>query len=595
MGVSAVDTLILRVATPDSFYDRKAGNSLVVDLPTDTAFSSVAPGGYEALRATIPWPAGVPRPSCVMHESVVQVLDGRSGAVVWHGHVIDPGGTLTTITSAYQVTAHGYQTEMDAAAAALAYIDRDPTRWLPQQNYPPGSAQWNSEVSLPAHTGDWVDRGEGTWQFDIPEGAKVDASTPSHDDIVYLPAKYVDATGGGNGSGQDIEMVLFTAKTNVNSVTLRAQVRVTSSSGTVYTPYQPLWDDINGAHDHSYIFEGAGSWSTTAAEVVTLRWQMIDPTDYNSPQDRYLRFGNLAVVYSLVDTNGVAAGAPSTYLPAWRIVYDVIGRLLRNRLEITAAIASPDTLVEHAAWFEGVTARGVFDFLEDLTGGTNYWAVWEPGATGRARFSYVPWDVEPRYVITPDVCELDLAGGSEGLVNEALVAYVANRGVPASVKVVGYAADLNNAGITRTMLVDATDKGQISKATAIQAGKDAMSRQDVVRLSGRARVSGPVWDRRDGRWVEPWELRAGWQGVFGGGELRSRGKAVENLSARDGRSVWRITGTQFTASDGVCELTLDGGGRTAYRRVRREPPMSARRYRPGDRTRVLDGRTYGAV
>ncbi len=546
LGLPPKGVLLVKFTPPTG-----KGMPVVRECPDDLQFGSTAPGGFESMSCTIDWPDNnTPPPDALVTAATAQVIDGRNGNVVWHGHIVDPGFTKAGTGASHRVSSLGYYTVLDTQVAALAYVDRDLGNWLDIHDYPAGGGQIVDNLSLGAHSGDWVEPTTSVIEQTYPDGSKLDASTPSHMTMQYLPGRY--------GPNQDITMVLGSYD-SPSSADFRIKIRVKNIDGTVLQT--PLDDSYAGANIDWYVFQGSGAWTSTTIRSAEMRFE-----------DYWLRWGNMAVVFDRVDRNGATVGAPSTYVTCADLVEDVIGRLLRSQLDISEAIAMPTTLVESAAWFGGISAHGVFDFVEDLEPDL-YWAVWGPEQFPEPRFEYVPWRVRPRYLIPPDSASITLAGGGDDLANHGLVAYQTSRGVPASLVVSGDVPELTAAGVDRTMLIDLTGEGPLSKTTATSKGLDALNTANIQRTSGTATVTGPVFDQKEGRMIEPWEIRAGWPVVLAGGVLRAdAGYPFSTTGSRAWSSSFRLTQVQYSASSASAELTLDGGGRNVFNRVRRPVP-----------------------
>jgi len=558
-GVNPRDTLLVKFTPPTG-----VGGSIVRDCPADLVWDNTAPGGHGSMSCTIDWPDGWPPPDGLVVAALAQVIDGRSGQVIWHGQVVDPGYTRTSTGASHRVQALGFYTVLDTQAASLAYVDRDLGNWLSANDYPGGSAQIVDDISLGQHSGDWVEPTTSVVEMVYPDGSKLDASTPSHMTMQYLPGKYASA-------GQDIVLVLGTVKSRGNDGGFFVDVQVRNAAGTTtQKPFHEVYTDVELGVDFT-VRQAVGAWTMGDARVAELRF-VYNSVDATAIRDWWLRWGNMAVVFQKVNRFGDVAGTPSTSVTAAQIVDDVIGRLLRTKLDISSAIAAPTTLVEQAAWWGGVTAAEVFDFIEDLNP-ANYWAVWEPQESALPRFEYLPWAVHPRYIIPPDAATISLAGGGDELANRAVVSYQTSNGVPASVVISGTVPELSAAGLTRTIVVDLTGEGTLSRNSAISKGTDALAAANIQRSSGTATVFGPVFDVKAGRMVEPFEIRAGWPVVLGGGVLRADGGTAYSLKGtRDGRSTFRLTEASYSASSASMELTLDGGGRSLFNRVKAPVP-----------------------
>lgn len=547
-GLRARDVLVLQY--------RSAGGLVVTRrCPPDLTFSSVAPGGFDAMSATVPWPSDWPRTRDIAQETVARVVDSRNGEEVWYGRVVDPDA----------VTAQGYGTVLDGEAAALAYVDRDLNAWVPADGKLSGNAQVVDGVSLPQHPDDWVDPTRSIIELAIPDGTRLRDGDAQW--VQYLQPKY-------GSSGQDIVAILASAQSN-RSGPFRAQLRVRNATDFDMA----INHDISTMTtvDHWTSTEGGGGWDMTDARSADLRLEFdtVSESVFTADNNFRLRVGNVAVRFGMLTRTGGDLAYKGTEVTHGMVVNDVIGRFLRDAgLDVARdAIAQPDTRIEQAAWWQGVTARGIFEFLEDLDPGY-YWAVWGPQATRFPRFEYKEWRGRPRYMIPPGAARLRLAGGGDDLFNRAVVTYQSARNTPASVVVAGVVPELDAVGAVRTTVVDVTGDGPMSQLAAQRRGLAALERLGLQRSSGSAVVSGPVLDRKWGRMVEPWELRAGCTAFFSEASPRMAGTGLpySAVGKRDGLGTFRVTATSFRAESNECELTLDGGNRDVFNRVRRRPP-----------------------
>lgn len=560
-GVHPRDALLVKFTPPTG-----KGGTITRVCPTDLQFDNTAPGGFGAMTCTIDWAEGDAPPDGLVVAAIAQVWDRRTGDIIWHGHVVDPGYLRTGAGASHQVACQGFHTVLQTSVLPLAYIDRDLGRWVDAKTFASGSAGIVDDISLTVQPDDWVDPSKSILQMDIPEGSKLDASTPTHLTMQYLAPKY--------GPVGDIVRVQGTHD-GTNDADYRIKVRTVNDLGNVTT----VMDRTYAATQHAFrLTQGAGSWTTTACRVLQLRWEWAGATDSaGAVRDYFLRWGNLAVIFQMVDRAGNDRAPLTSSITVGDIVDDVIGRMLATKLDISARIESPDDLVEQAAWFEGVSAADVFDFLEDITP-DYYWAVWAPQLDrDEPRFEFRAWRGHPRYVLD-QATKLTLAGGGDEIYNRAVVAFSAANDVPASVIVSGDVPELTAAGVTRTMQVDLTGEGPLTEATARRKGLAALASAGLQRTSGTAEVTAPVFDVREGRMIEPWEMRAGWSVVLTGGVLRADGgKAFSEVGARDGRSTFRVTGVSYSAATATATLDLDGGGRNLFNRVRRPLPVVRRR------------------
>src|SRR5690242_1098880 len=81
-GVNPRDALLVKFTPPSG-----KGGSIVRDCPSDLTFDNSAPGGHQSMSCTIDWPDGYPPPDGLAIAALAQIIDGRSGQIIWHGSV----------------------------------------------------------------------------------------------------------------------------------------------------------------------------------------------------------------------------------------------------------------------------------------------------------------------------------------------------------------------------------------------------------------------------------------------------------------------------------------------------------------------------
>jgi hypothetical protein len=136
--------------------------------------------------------------------------------------------------------------------------------------------------------------------------------------------------------------------------------------------------------------------------------------------------------------------------------------------------------------------------------------------------------------------------------NAVRVYYEDSLGQTVSVRSTSTVAALDDANLTRETKFDLVGAG--SNANATQAGEQFLAEHERPAASGTLRISRPVIDLIDGRWVQPWQIRAG--------ELirvRDVQPRVDALTAtgRDGISVFKIASREYSTADATATLELD--------------------------------------
>jgi hypothetical protein len=204
-----------------------------------------------------------------------------------------------------------------------------------------------------------------------------------------------------------------------------------------------------------------------------------------------------------------------------------------------------------------------------------WWQVLERGTSGLPRFQVGRWNGPARYVIAPGDADVDLSGGADDIANRALVRYVGTTfGSTKTTWIAEVRANvrgLAEAGVVRTMMVDLTGEGLMSTTDARLRGVAALRESALSRTSGRVVVKRPIYDRIDGRMVEPWEIKPGSPVVVCDAPLSfGRSTSLTESVGADGVSVFRCRGVAYDTSSNSATLTLDGGARSVIGRFKTE-------------------------
>jgi len=207
-----------------------------------------------------------------------------------------------------------------------------------------------------------------------------------------------------------------------------------------------------------------------------------------------------------------------------------------------------------------------FQYIRDssLGGGSN--AVWiddvsfeVPDAsysqvtTNKYRFEWVQLPTTVRYEV--DVIDgYESQGSSDGLYNQVTVRYQDDNDIQRTITRTAPCPDLDAAGLTRTGQLDlGMELGCGAQEDAERVGDQWLAEHTYAPNAGRLRVARPIRDLETGRMVMPWEIRPGL--------IRVRNVLprpdVLNASARDGVTIFRIIGCDYSASDGAATLELD--------------------------------------
>lgn len=406
-------------------------------------------------------------------------------------------------------------------------------------------------------------------QEGIPSGTVVPSG--SHSTWVYTP-------------GGAIERVLGTVVTTLTNSDLYVHAVGAHPLIADYGPsYSGTWQ---AGQQHWSIQRGDGKWPSSRREVANLylQWGRTS-SDLTLSSDATIWWGNLAVFHRRFGWDGYLVDvAANLQLTTQGLVYDLIGRGLRALLEFDPGSVPAGmpwaNVIQHAAWWNGVSAREVLD-LAVTSSPRMRWEILDPGPSGLPRLRIGRWDGPVRYILPPGSVRLQMSGGGATVANRCLVRYVGTTyGQTKTVWVHEVRCTvpiLDDAGLTRTMTLDVTGEGLITTEQARLRGAAALRLSSMAKTSGTAVVREAIYDRVQGRMVEPWEIVPGSTVIVADAPLSwSRSTSLTDGISEDGTAVFRLQSAAFDAGRGEATLNLDGGARTLIGRVKAE--AAQRRY-----------------
>jgi hypothetical protein len=536
---------------------------LTVPAPSDLRFTSATQLGYDECTFTLnlkasPWAA----PPSLRGLATVRVMDRRTGQTVWWGRIDDPGLRSDAGGSAWQVKASGGGHELARITKQIMYLDRDAESWRSTNKWPAGKASTiDGSNGFAAHVGD-PEAIVPTFVWELPFPGNVKAIAAASAELVYDRPLY------STGDTVRIVAVHGSLKGSFVNTGILFELLVRNASGTL-TSFAS-WTSNTPQVDFS-AWKGNGSWPGTNTDVqIMARWlnnSGATITFGDTPQ--WHRWASLRVAGQRYGIDGTAL-VPTAHgwtISPLDIVNDVIGQHLAGVVRAGTISVDGTGTINHAAWWKGVTLADVMDFVAQRDGGTRWWGVWSPNPGDSVpRMDWAEWTGQ-RYIV-PSWFTPRLAGGGDDLVNNARVIYAPIQDHVGSVNISGTVAELDVAGLTRSIAVDATDKGILTADQASVIGAGALSDANLARTSGTVEVDGPILDADSGRVVQPWEIRPGAVVLMSATPKRFTGQYT--ASSTDGVSVFKLTGTSYSVSGNSVELSLDGGGRSLIRQIRRD-------------------------
>ncbi len=556
--LQARDCLALTLTDP-----RPGGRTTAFPIPPDMRYTLTAPGGYDAWSGTLTWPdPATPPVDVITAEAVVRVTDRRNAETIWYGYLDDPGQIDLTGSTTFRVTATGPRKLLDGEVKAYALRDQELSNWAWDQRYKASPPTTGDGEGFIAHATDFpTDPPTGHWELQQADGTTLRVG--STQGIRYRPI--VTTADKADTTMKAVYLFVSWVANVASGGPSRFQVRVLNQTGsTDVTAYDQPW---SASQVDVTVQAGVAPWTFDAKQLV-LQWAYTGATDTPRNSDFWVRVANVAVVMQMVDETGAALTASQSVSGSsspWQILRDMVGRFLAGKVEPDGFTSSFADAVEQAAWWGGVTAREVADFVQAANPDA-WWAVWEPGDSGLPTFTYRPWTAEQgtyRYQFGPQHGRTTLDGGTGELFNRALVVYDRADGVPASLVMTTVVDELDELGVVRSMVLDLSGRGPLSAGSATVLAQQELAKINADRASGQVVVRAPVLDQWEGRTVQPWELRPGC--VVKTQAPRSQPLVPVNYYTANGLGQWRATSVTFDVASNSATVALDGGPRTVAR------------------------------
>lgn len=277
-------------------------------------------------------------------------------------------------------------------------------------------------------------------------------------------------------------------------------------------------------------------------------------TSIPGAETHWFHFYTLSLRALLLDATGteITTGYTANTVLAHEVVNDLLGRVLTQFDGANATVdATGSYQINQLAYPDGVTAGKV---LEDLMSIESAYR-WTTGPDGA--FSWELWPTSVRYEATLEDGGSFPASAQE-LFNKVTVRWRNEAGATKTTTVTATNTLLDNAGITRTKIIDAADEIGSSTA-ATQLANNFLAEHTYPANAGTLTVNRPIRDLETGRMVLPHEIRAG--------EL-IRVRGVEgypdalNASTNDGQTVFRIWSKAYNSDGDSATLELDTYSRT---------------------------------
>ncbi|HEX2549977.1 MAG TPA: hypothetical protein VHK64_00155, partial [Nocardioidaceae bacterium] len=392
----------------------------------------------------------------------------------------------------------------------------------------------------------------------LPQGLSVnlgDGAAMTYQELRFTGQKLARVSAfedaGGTNGNWNLEMCLGTNVTVATGDTGDAITMTTASAG-VSRDSQVVTDFANGRNVVLFLFiQRAGGAVTASNDLHWASWQSV-----------FVRSMLLSATGSDITT-----GYTNDYVRADEVVKDLLGRALSQYDGALATVTTTSYQHSQLAYPDGADPGKILDDLIDIEPTDFYYAAWEStvNATVTApkyRFEFIAWPTSVRY----EASTLDgyrSQGSADGLYNAARVRYVDAQGDTHLTQLTSSVPELSAAGLTREGFIDLGSEAA-SSASATSAGNSFLADHSSVLNAGTLTVARPILDRTLGRMVMPWEIRPGQL-------IRVRGILPRvdglNATARDGVTVFRIVGVNYSARDAAATLDLDSFQPTIARQV----------------------------
>jgi hypothetical protein len=508
----------------------------------NVSYDAGAPGGFKSAQMVLSRPLHY-RPDELTSYTKCVIEETRSGAVLWDGHLDEPGRSAGASGQIWELTAVGPAAHAHDRTLPHIFVDKLPDDW------PVASASVKYiEVS------ETDSNGESAVIMRCPEGTTWTQN--DYGEVWYR--RLLD-------TGQRLARVFIdwdTATTSTNT-TIEVGVSVGASDFSVILDWD-LWHIDAG----------------TLTGVITTDWSA--GTQYDVIYVLALRGGPNVVVGNnaaqwflpvirtvLYDKSGNERTAASNYsgntVRAYEVIEDLLGRIL-TEYDGAGALVETDTFnVDQWAYREAVDPAQIFaDAMVFHPGKT--WLAWERNASGKYAFEWRSWPTSTIRYEVPVIDGFDSPGSTVDLVNYMNVRYIGGQGRPRHRRRTQTVELLDTAGVTGGQRIREhyLDLGETagSEANAIRAGDEHLAEHAFPASGATLTIARPVLDRATGRVLMPWELPRHMPGHLVKTLGVQSNRDVLNATGRDGETVYRITDVSFNAESAVAICQLDGAPAT---------------------------------
>lgn len=508
----------------------------------DLSFRWADPGGYSSCSVTLIRPLAT-QPAEVDYYHNLTVHDARNGHVVWDGRLEDPGRSAGQQGEMWNLSAIGGQANLRDVVKPRLYVDQ--------------TMEFRRVSNDSTAASDSVTEDPGGAVG--PDGAKKDALVLqfNKDAVVVANTTKVQVRWDrATRCDEDIARISYSYDMGVTDAAYVLDVMAGQAPG----------DPGSVTATHAFTTSGGSNSLNLATTVAanqrdTIDFRMRRTAAHTVPSDSYwLSIKDLIVVgmrYTR-DNQPITSGY-NDYVVAHEVVDDLVASLPGLVADTRSIDTTASTQIKQLAYMDGADAVQVLGDLMTLEGGYTY-RVWEreTALTTMNRSDSGDFRLDWKAIPTSVSYEADTIDGydseasGDGLYNEVTVRWTDPTGRIRTRWMSSEVPALTRAGIVRRGWLDLGDEVGTYEA-ADRAGQQWLADRSAAANGGRLRIARPIRDLSNGRMIMPWEIRPGLIRVRG---ILPRQDAL-NAESRDGVTIFRIVGCEFSANDGVATLELD--------------------------------------
>lgn len=495
----------------------------------DLTFREVAAGGFASATFSIDRPLGV-MPQEIDYFASVFIYD-NTGQTVWEGRLEDLGIESGPDGQVWRISALGPSTHASDRTVPLIYVDTSWDKWIKARSA--SGEQQNTQVSAGDDPGG---SGDAALVLSFPTGMTV--PTNGACTAYYL---CLDATGQN--------MAVFDYSWDAGLTSASWEIRGFSSGTNVVRTQSAS----TGGGGTSTALVGSGAFAFgDSRPIVQFRWTGA-ASGTGTSDVVWASIMNICVratTYSASGTeqdSGYSSGDKT--ILASTVVNDLLGRLLDKYDGAAAEVETTSYAITQLAYYDGVTPRQVLEDLMEFEPGYR-WGAYESTGDGY-RFEWKAWPTAVRYEAAVHD-GFDSPASATDVWNAVRVYYQDSLDQIVSVRSTSTVPALDDAGLTREAKLDLRGAG--SSANATQAGEQFLAEHERPPASGTLRISRPIIDLVDGRWVQPWQIRAG--ELIRVREVQPRVDAL-TATTRDGISIFRVASREYSTASATAVLELD--------------------------------------